>query len=102
MHLVAVARLARQRVTVPHRSIATTVTSPPAPSLPSTTAPIRLSNVEASWTKLTPEEKASVHQQLEVIQKKDWRELSIDEKKAGKFLSILRRKSESPWGKRYV
>lgn len=85
MHLVAVARLARQRVTVPYRSIATTVTSSPAPSLPSTTAPIRLSNVEASWTKLTPEEKASVHQQLEVIQKKDWRELSIDEKKAGKF-----------------
>jgi len=85
MHLSAIARLACQRVPVLHRSIATTVTSTPAPSSPSTVAPIRLSNVEASWTKLTPEEKASVHQQLEEIQKKDWKELSIDEKKAGEF-----------------
>jgi len=85
MHLSAIACLARQRVPVLHRSIATTVTSTPAPSSPSTAAPIRLSNVEASWTKLTPEEKASVHQQLEEIQKKDWKELSIDEKKAGEF-----------------
>jgi len=85
MHLSAIARLARQRVPVLHRSIATTVPSPPAPSSPSAAAPIRLSNVEASWTKLTPEEKASVHQQLEEIQKKDWKDLSIDEKKAGEF-----------------
>lgn len=85
MHLSAVVRLARHRVPVLHRPIATTVTSPLAPSSPSAAAPVRLSNVEASWTKLTPEEKASVHQQLEDIQKKDWKELSVDEKKAGEL-----------------
>jgi cytochrome c oxidase subunit 4 len=83
MYLAAAARLARQRAPVLHRTIATTVTSPSAPASSSTPTPISLSNVEATWTTLAPEEKASVHQQLEEVQKKDWRELSIDEKKAG-------------------
>lgn len=46
-------------------------------------APIPLSNIEAQWEKMSSEEQISVHQQLEVLQKKDWKELSIDEKKAG-------------------
>jgi cytochrome c oxidase subunit 4 len=45
--------------------------------------PIPLSNVEAQWAKLSSEEKVAVHEQLEVLQKKDWKELSLDEKKAG-------------------
>jgi len=32
---------------------------------------------------MTSEEKLTVHEQLEQLQKKDWKELSIDEKKAG-------------------
>lgn len=46
-------------------------------------APISLSNVEARWTKLSEEEQAAVHEQLEGIQTKDWKELSVDERKAG-------------------
>ena len=46
-------------------------------------APVSLSNVEAKWTKLSEEDQAAVHEQLEVIQQKDWKELSVDEKKAG-------------------
>ena len=44
---------------------------------------IPISNVEAQWEKLSPEEQLTVHQQLETIQKRDWKTLSIDEKKAG-------------------
>lgn len=92
MYLAAAARLARQRIPTLHRSIATTVSSSSAPSTSSSSSavtPVALSNVEASWTKLSPEEKVSVHQQLEQIQKKDWKELSIDEKKAGQSLWLL-------------
>jgi cytochrome c oxidase subunit 4 len=45
--------------------------------------PISLANVEAQWTKLAEEEQAAVHEQLESLQVKDWKELSLDEKKAG-------------------
>lgn len=45
--------------------------------------PIALANVEAQWTKLSEDEQAAVHEQLENVQVKDWRELSVDEKKAG-------------------
>ncbi|KAF5357742.1 hypothetical protein D9756_001173 [Leucocoprinus leucothites] len=88
MYLAAAARLARQRVPTLHRTIATTVASPSIPSSSSAAAPISLSNVEASWTKLTPEEKASVHQQLEAVQKKPWNDLTIDEKKAAYYVAF--------------
>jgi hypothetical protein len=47
-------------------------------------API-LANIEASWKSLPAEEQYEVYQQLEEIQKRDWKELTIDEKKAGKL-----------------
>jgi cytochrome c oxidase subunit 4 len=89
----AALRLARQNVCRTHpctkRTLATTAT-PSAHVVGSSTSPakpsiIPLSNVEAQWAKLTSEEKMTVHEQLEEIQKKDWKELSIDEKKAGKY-----------------
>jgi hypothetical protein len=91
MYLAAAARLARPRAPALHRTIATTVSPPSAPAAYSasgsaTVTPVSISNVEASWTKLSPDEKASVHQQLEAVQQKDWKELSIDEKKAGEYL----------------
>lgn len=46
---------------------------------------IPLSNVEAQWEKLSADEQLAVHQQLEVLQKRDWKTLSIDEKKAGEL-----------------
>jgi hypothetical protein len=42
-----------------------------------------LANIEASWKNLPAEEQYEVYQQLEEIQKRDWKELTIDEKKAG-------------------
>jgi cytochrome c oxidase subunit 4 len=36
---------------------------------------------------MTAEEQLVVHQQLEELQKKDWKKLSLDEKKAGAFIS---------------
>jgi hypothetical protein len=44
-----------------------------------------LANIEASWKSLPAEEQYEVYQQLEEIQKRDWKELTIDEKKAGKW-----------------
>jgi cytochrome c oxidase subunit 4 len=44
---------------------------------------IPLSNVEAQWENMTADEQLTVHQQLEELQKRDWKTLSLDEKKAG-------------------
>jgi cytochrome c oxidase subunit 4 len=70
------------------RTIAATANSSAEPAGSSTSTPaaasvIPLSNVEAQWEHLSPEEQLTVHQQLEEIQKRDWKTLSIDEKKAG-------------------
>lgn len=46
-------------------------------------AAIPLSNIEAQWALLSPDEKTSVADQLEELQKRDWKLLSGDEKKAG-------------------
>ncbi|PPR02200.1 hypothetical protein CVT24_011427 [Panaeolus cyanescens] len=51
-------------------------------------APVHLSNVEAQWEKLSSDEKAAVHEQLAAIQAKDWKELSIDEKKAAYYVAF--------------
>ena len=42
-----------------------------------------LSNIEAVWLDLGREERYEVYKQLYELQKKDWKELSTDEKKAG-------------------
>lgn len=44
-----------------------------------------LANIEASWKNLPAEEQYEVYQELEQIQKQDWKELTIDEKKAGEL-----------------
>ena len=50
---------------------------------------IPLSNVEAQWEKLTADEQLTVHQQLEELQKRDWKTLSLDEKKAGTHIRLF-------------
>ncbi|KAF7976754.1 hypothetical protein HWV62_5742 [Athelia sp. TMB] len=49
---------------------------------------IPLSNVEAQWATMNAEDKLTVHQQLDALQKKDWKELSIDEKKAAYYVAF--------------
>jgi len=43
---------------------------------------IPLSNVEAQWETLSNEDKVATALQLEELQKKDWKELTLQEKKA--------------------
>ncbi|KIS66471.1 putative cytochrome-c oxidase chain V precursor [Mycosarcoma maydis] len=45
-------------------------------------------NIEASWKTLSKEEQYGVFRQLEELQRKDWKELSLDEKKAAYFVSF--------------
>jgi hypothetical protein len=85
MHLARV--LARRRaLQLPLRSLTTTATPIHVTSYTSSSSSvIPLSNIEAQWEKLSVDEQSSVHTQLEELQKKDWRKLSLDEKKAGSY-----------------
>ena len=57
----------------------------PASASSARVVPIPLSNVEAQWERLTSDEKVAVHDQLELLQQKDWKELSLDEKKTSAY-----------------
>lgn len=48
-----------------------------------------LANIEASWEDLPAEEQGQVYQQLKELQKRDWKEMSLDEKKAGESCFFL-------------
>ncbi|KAI0807866.1 cytochrome c oxidase subunit IV-domain-containing protein [Fomes fomentarius] len=61
--------------------------TPTASSAPAS-AVIPLSNVEAMWERLSADEQVVIHQQLEELQKKDWKTLSIDEKKAAYYVAF--------------
>ena len=71
-------RVAARASTRTYASPAVTVTS----TRSNASAPI-LANIEASWKDLPAEEQYDVYQQLGELQKKDWKELTLDEKKAG-------------------
>lgn len=47
-----------------------------------------LPNIEARWKSLSMEQQYGVFRQLEEIQRKDWKDLSIDEKKAAYYVSF--------------
>ncbi|KAH8106904.1 cytochrome c oxidase subunit IV-domain-containing protein [Cristinia sonorae] len=89
-------RLARSRAIRPSatstlaraRGIAATANASASSSSASPASVVPLSNVEAQWDHLTSEDKLAVHQQLAEIQKKDWRTLSIDEKKAAYYVAF--------------
>ncbi|GAA6064420.1 hypothetical protein JCM10212_001195 [Sporobolomyces blumeae] len=51
-------------------------------------APVALNNIEASWKSLTPAEQEQTFKHLEELQKKDWKELSLDEKKAAYYVAF--------------
>ncbi|KAF8630764.1 hypothetical protein AX15_002734 [Amanita polypyramis BW_CC] len=103
MHAQVALRLARQhalRHSLRARALATSTTantahvaadgvSPPTTSSTSRAASlIPLSNVEAQWATISSEDKAAVHEQLDVLQKKDWKELSLDEKRAAYYVAF--------------
>lgn len=84
-------RLVRPRGTLqPLLRLSTTA----APSSGTTTrsrsaAVIPLSNIEAQWENMSRDEQLEVYGALEEIQKKDWKTLSLDEKKAGQRAAPL-------------
>ncbi|PWN25255.1 COX4-domain-containing protein [Jaminaea rosea] len=45
-------------------------------------------NIEARWAHMSKVEQYAVYRQLEEVQRKDWKELSLDEKKAAYFVSF--------------
>jgi len=85
-------RLARHRALRRSvRCLATTANPSHLATATSTTSSqsiIPLSNVEAQWEMMSNEEQITVHQQLEQLQRKDWKELSIDEKKAAYYVAF--------------
>ncbi|CDO68631.1 hypothetical protein BN946_scf184996.g62 [Trametes cinnabarina] len=87
-------RLARPRLSLrpAHRAFAAAATSSPSATASAASASLEpvvpLSNVEAMWERLSPEEQSVIHQQLEEIQKRDWKTLSIDEKKAAYYVAF--------------
>ncbi|GAA5858229.1 hypothetical protein JCM8547_005699 [Rhodosporidiobolus lusitaniae] len=69
-------------------SVARVARSTPLARQASTLSPVSLSNIEASWKGLTPAEQESTFKHLEELQKKDWKELSLDEKKASYYVAF--------------
>ncbi|KAG8773222.1 Cytochrome c oxidase subunit 5A [Serendipita sp. 398] len=49
---------------------------------------IPLSNIQAQWESMTEQERSLVHRQLEELQAKDWKSLSLDEKRAAYWVSF--------------
>ena len=77
------ARRCLTTATANHAEVASSSSSSTPSVTSSRASPVPLSNVEALWSKLDGEEKLAVHEQLEALQLKDWKTLSVDEKKAG-------------------
>lgn len=95
------ANTAAAALRIVRRGLATAAAHPPhtAASSASTTtvsaaSAIPLSNVEAQWATLSSTEQAAVHQQLEALQQKDWKTLSLAEKKAGARTCMIRHTHE--------
>ncbi|KAG8865202.1 Cytochrome c oxidase subunit 5A [Tulasnella sp. 330] len=63
------------------RSLATATTSSHSSMIP-------VSNIEAQWATLSNKEQMEVYEQLLEVQKKDWKSMSLDEKKAAYYISF--------------
>ncbi|KAF8584122.1 COX4, subunit IV of cytochrome c oxidase [Ramaria rubella] len=85
MHVLRLARI-HPSLRAVHRRASTTAHA--HPTIESQEAVIPLSNVEAQWETFNKDEKIIVHRQLETLQKKDWKELSLDEKKAAYYVAF--------------
>ncbi|KAL4256051.1 Cytochrome c oxidase subunit IV superfamily protein [Pleurotus pulmonarius] len=88
--LARISRLASQRATAV-RCMATAASHVSASASPSSTlkhSAVPLGNVEAQWANLNQDDKSLVIEQLEELQKKDWKQLSIDEKKAAYYVAF--------------
>ncbi|PWN44168.1 cytochrome c oxidase subunit IV [Ceraceosorus guamensis] len=55
---------------------------------PSVDLKATLPNIEARWSNLSKEEQYTIYRKLEEVQRRDWKELSLDEKKAAYYISF--------------
>lgn len=78
----AIASIAQPLRAASVRTYASTVTV--ASTRSNASAPL-LGNIEASWKDLSAAEQAEIQEQIAELEKKDWKELSVDEKKAGEW-----------------
>jgi len=62
-------------------------TSAPASVTPKT-ANIPLNNIEQHWSKLSEDEQSTLYDELQELQKKDWKQLTLDEKKASYYVAF--------------
>jgi len=81
------ARLVRP-IRVANRHFSRSLTAAATTTSRANDAVVPLSNVEAQWEKLTSDEQLTIHQQLEELQKRDWKTLSLDEKKAAYYVAF--------------
>ncbi|KAH9852775.1 cytochrome c oxidase subunit IV-domain-containing protein [Lenzites betulinus] len=83
-------RLARPRLPLrpASRAFAAAASSSQPAASASADPVVPLSNVEAMWERLSADEQAVIHQQLEEVQKRDWKTLSVDEKKAAYYVAF--------------
>jgi len=61
-------------------------------------SPVPLSNIEAHWERMSSEDKLTVHEQLESLQVKDWKELSLQERKAAYYVAFGPHGPRAPTG----
>jgi hypothetical protein len=93
-HLIIIFSMRHSALRIVRRGLATAAAHPPhagssTSHVTAATSAIPLSNVEAQWATLSPSEQTAVHQQLEELQRKDWKTLSLAEKKAGTSYTLL-------------
>lgn len=83
--IMSVLQASKIFVSTPRAILAVRAASTTASPIRSSSSAVPLANVEAQWSSLSPDEQGEVHRELEELQKRDWKTLSIDEKKAGEF-----------------
>lgn len=80
MHALRLARTIQPRAMALRTAQRTLATTAPHTSAQSV---IPVSNIEAQWQALSNSEQMEVYEQLLEAQKRDWKSLTLDEKKAG-------------------
>ncbi|POW08350.1 hypothetical protein PSTT_07626 [Puccinia striiformis] len=79
----------RSSFKIQSRNLATVAVSADQSSSTSRTSSLpSISNIEAAWKEMSPQEQESIFHHLEGLQKKDWTQLSLDEKKASYWVSF--------------
>jgi cytochrome c oxidase subunit 4 len=79
-------RLSRMRPLLRQSTRCASTLPHPHPQVNAQGSVVPLSNIEAQWEALSNSDKVATSLQLETLQKKDWKELTLQEKKASKHM----------------